>query len=162
MAIMLADMIDQDELDVVQTDTILNQSANRVPMSEELMEDLKNMVEGYDVSDEELQMAGKIIPTIDPTGEPYLLYKYAEEFLGRIDYKYSRNKDVLYWLEKHDITNLARLNAEQAIKYFEDRDMLDSRCFRALEVLCREQIQISNRELYTFKVQVKPEYRKYM
>ena len=57
---------------------------------------------------------------------------------------------------------MARCNAEEAIKYFEDRDMLDSRCFRALEVKCREEIQIHNRELYTFKVQVKPEYRKYM
>ena len=162
MSILLADMVEQGELDVVETDTVLNQSANRVPMTEELMEDIKKMIEGYSVSDEEIAMAGKIIPTIDPTGEPYLLYKYAEEFLGRIDYKYSRNKDVLYWLEKHDITNLARLNAEQAIKYFEEREVLDSRCFRALEVLCREQINITNRELYTFKVQVKPEYRKYM
>ena len=54
------------------------------------------------------------------------------------------------------------MNAEQAIQWFEKEEMLDSRCFRALEVLCRKEIQISNRELYTFKVQVKPEYRKYM
>ena len=65
-------------------------------------------------------------------------------------------------MEKHDIYNLAQKNAEQAIKYFEDRNILDSKCFRALEVKCREEIQIHNRELYTFKVQVKPEYRKYM
>ena len=65
-------------------------------------------------------------------------------------------------MEKHDIYRLSRMNAEQAIKYFEEEGQLDSRCFRALEVKCREQIQISNRELYTFKVQVKPEYRKYM
>jgi len=162
MSIILANAVEQGELEVIETDTILNQSANRVPMTEELMEDLKKMIESYSATDEELAMAGKIIPTIDPTGEPYLLYKYAESFLGRIDYKYSRNKDVLYWLEKHDIGSLAHKNAEEAIKYFEARDMLDSRCFRALEVLCREQIQISNRELYTFKVQVKPEYRKYM
>tara|TARA_R110002012_G_scaffold6578_6_gene31334 strand:- start:18714 stop:19754 length:1041 start_codon:yes stop_codon:yes gene_type:complete len=161
MAIMIADMVEQDELDVVQTDTILNQSANRVPITEELMEDLKNMIGSYSSTDEEIAMAGKIIPTIDPTGEPYLLYTYAE-FLENNSYKYNRNKDVLYWLEKHDIESLACKNAEQAIQYFENRDMLDSRCFRALEVLCRKQIQISNRELYTFKVQVKPEYRKYM
>ena len=162
MSIILANAVEQGELEVIETDTILNQSANRVPMTEELMEDLKKMIESYSATDEELAMAGKIIPTIDPTGEPYLLYKYAESFLGRIDYKYSRNKDVLYWLEKHDIGSLAHKNAEEAIKYFEARDMLDSRCFRALEVLSRKEITISNRELYTFKVQVKPEYRKYM
>ena len=162
MALTLADMVDKGEMVVIETDTILNQSANRVPLTEELMEDIKKMVNGYDVSDEELAMAGKIIPTIDPTGEPYLLYKYAEDFLDDISYKYNRNKDVLYWMGKWNISYLSRLNAEQAIKHFEDKGLLDSRCFRALEVKCRQEIQIHNRELYTFKVQVKPEYRKYM
>jgi len=162
MAIMLADLVEQGDLEVIETDTILNQSANRVPMTEELMEDIQKMLSGYSASDEEIQMAGKIIPTIDPAGEPYLLYKYSKEFLGNIDYKYNRNKDVLYWLEKHECSYLGRINAEQAIKYFEEKDILDSRCFRALEVECRKEISISNRELYTFKVQVKPEYRKYM
>ena len=162
MSIILAKIFEDGELHVIETDTILNQSANRVPMTEELMEDIKKMIDGYDVSDEELEMAGKIIPTIDPTGEPYLLYKAATDFLGNIEYKYTRNKDVQYWLQKHNVNYLSRMNAEDAIKYFEQEGMLDSKCFRALEVLCREQIQISNRELYTFKVQVKPEYRKYM
>ena len=162
MAIRIADLVDSGDLQVVETDTILNQSANRVPMTEELMEDLNKMVSSYSASDEELQMAGKIIPTIDPTGEPYLLYKYSKEFLGNLDYKYSRNKDVIYWLDKHSCSYLSRMTAEEAIKHFEQEGILDSRCFRALEVECRKEIVISNRELYTFKVQVKPEYRKYM
>ena len=162
MSIILADMIDKGELEVIETDTVLNQSANRVPLTEELMEDIKKMVDNYHASDEEIEMAGKIIPTIDPTGEPYLLYKYAVDFLENTSYKYNRNKDVQYWLEKHKIRNLSTRNAEQAIQYFEERGMLDSRCFRALEVECRKEIQIHNRELYTFKDQVKPEYRKYM
>ena len=162
MAIRIADLVDSGDLQVVETDTILNQSANRVPMTEELMEDLNKMLNGYNIADEELQMAGKIIPTIDPTGEPYLLYKYSKEFLGNLDYKYSRNKDVIYWLDKHRCGYLSRLTAEDAIKHFEQEGILDSRCFRALEVECRKEIVISNRELYTFKVQVKPEYRKYM
>ena len=162
MSLLLADLIDKGEMAVIETDTILNQSANRVPMTAELMEDIKKMVDNYSASDEEIEMAGKIIPTIDPTGEPYLLYKYAESFLDSVPYKYNRNKDVMYWMQKHDIYNLSRKNAEEAIKYFDEKEVLDSRCFRALEVKCREQIQIHNRELYTFKVQVKPEYRKYM
>jgi len=162
MAIHIATLIDSGDLQVIETDTILNQSANRVPMTEELMEDLNKMISSYGASDEELQMAGKIIPTIDPTGEPYLLYKYSREFLGNIDYKYNRNKDVQYWLQKHQCSYLSRMTAEQAIKHFEQEGTLDSRCFRALEVECRKEINISNRELYTFKVQVKPEYRKYM
>ena len=161
MSIILASMIEDGELQVIETDTILNQSANRIPMTEELMEDLKKMIDGYNVSDEELEMAGKIIPTIDPTGEPYLLYTYSC-LLDNKSYHYNRNKDVQYWLDKHNVHALANYNAERAIKYFEDKGMLDSRCFRALEVQCRQEIQIHNRELYTFKVQVKPEYRKYM
>jgi hypothetical protein len=162
MAICIANLIESGDLQVVETDTILNQSANRVPMTEELMKDLNKMLNGYNTADEELQMAGKIIPTIDPTGEPYLLYKYSKEFLGNLDYKYSRNKDVIYWLQKHKCGYLSRMSAEDAIKHFEQEGVLDSRCFRALEVECRKEIVISNRELYTFKVQVKPEYRKYM
>ena len=161
MSLILADLVDKGDLQVIETDTILNQSANRVPMTEELMEDIKKMC-GYSASDEEIEMSGKIIPTIDPTGEPYLLYKYAVDFLDSCSYKYNRNKDVMYWMDKHNIYRLSRKTAEEAIKYFEEKDMLDSRCFRALEVKCREEIHISNRELYTFKVQVKPEYRKYM
>ena len=161
MAISIASLIEAGDLQVIETDTILNQSANRVPMTEELMQDIEKMVNHY-ASDEEIQMAGKIIPTIDPTGEPYLLYKYSKEYLGNLDYKYSRNKDVIYWLQKHSCSYLSRMNAEDAIKHFEQEGILDSRCFRALEVECRKEIIISNRELYTFKVQVKPEYRKYM
>ena len=161
MAIRIASLIEEGDLQVIETDTILNQSANRVPMTEELMKDLEKMVNHY-ASDEEIQMAGKIIPTIDPTGEPHLLYKYSKEYLGNLDYKYSRNKDVLYWLDKHQCSYLSRMTAEDAIKHFEQEGILDSRCFRALEVECRAEIQIHNRELYTFKVQVKPEYRKYM
>ena len=162
MSLLLADLVDKGEMAVIETDTILNQSANRVPMTEELMEDIKKMVDNYSASEEEIEMAGKIIPTIDPTGEPYLLYKYAYEFLDNVSYKYNRNKDVTYWMDKHNINYLSRMNAEDAIKHFEEKGMLDSRCFRALEVQCRKEINIHNRELYTFKVQVKPEYRKYM
>ena len=161
MSLALANLIEAGDMQVIETDTILNQSANRVPMTEELMEDIKKMINNYNTSDEEYEMAGKIIPTIDPTGEPYLLYEYAN-FLNTKSYNYTRNKDVQYWLEKHNIYTLSGYNAEEAIKYFEEKGQLDSRCFRALEVKCREQISISNRELYTFKVQVKPEYRKYM
>ena len=124
------------------------------------MDDITKMTD-YSATDDDIEMACKIIPTIDPTGEPYLLYSNAN-MLDNVSYKFNRNKDVMYWMEKHKIHRLAMLNAENAIKYFDEKGELDSRCFKSLEVKCREQIQIHNRELYTFKVQVKPEYRKYM
>ena len=64
MSLALADLVNNEHLEVIETDTILNQSANRVPMTKELMEDIKKMIDGYSVSDEEYEMAGKIIPTI--------------------------------------------------------------------------------------------------
>jgi len=148
-------------MQVIATDTILNQSANRIPITLQLIDDITKMADHYAATDDDIEMAGKIIPTIDPTGEPYLLYSSAD-MLDNIHYQYNRNKDVMYWMDKHDIRRLSRLNAEEAIKYFDEKGQLDSRCFKSLEVKCREQIQINNRELYTFKVQVKPEYRKYM
>jgi len=161
MSLELASLIQNEEMQVIGTDTILNQSANRIPITEQLIEDIRKMADSYSATDDDVEMAGKIIPTIDPTGEPYLLYNSAS-MLDNISYKFNRNKDVMYWMDKHNIYNLSRKNAEEAIKYFDEKGQLDSRCFKSLEVKCREQIQINNRELYTFKVQVKPEYRKYM
>ena len=161
MSLELASLVQNGEMQVISTDTILNQSANRIPITQQLIDDIAKMCDTYSATDDDIEMAGKIIPTIDPTGEPYLLYNSAS-MLDNVSYKFNRNKDVQYWLEKHNISTLSRLNAENAIKYFDEKGELDSRCFKSLEVKCREQIQINNRELYTFKVQVKPEYRKYM
>ena len=161
MSLELASLIQNEEMQVIGTDTILNQSANRIPITQQLIDDITKMADSYSATDDDVEMAGKIIPTIDPTGEPYLLYSNAN-MLDNVSYKFNRNKDVMYWMEKHKISRLAMLNAENAIKYFDEKGELDSRCFKSLEVKCREQIQINNRELYTFKVQVKPEYRKYM
>ena len=161
MSLELASLIQNGEMQVISTDTVLNQSANRIPITQQLIDDITKMADSYSATDDDIEMAGKIIPTIDPTGEPYLLYNSAS-MLDNISYKFNRNKDVMYWMDKHNICRLARKTAEEAIKYFDEKGELDSRCFKSLEVKCREQIQIHNRELYTFKVQVKPEYRKYM
>jgi hypothetical protein len=161
MSLELASLIQNGEMEVISTDTILNQSANRIPITQQLIDDIAKMADSYSATDDDIEMAGKIIPTIDPAGEPYLLYESAT-MLDNVSYKFNRNKDVMYWMDKHNIYNLSRKNAEEAIKYFDEKGQLDSRCFKSLEVKCREQIQINNRELYTFKVQVKPEYRKYM
>ena len=161
MSLELASLVQNGEMEVIDTDTILNQSANRIPITQQLIDDITKMADAYSATDDDIEMAGKIIPTIDPTGEPYLLYNSAN-MLYNVSYKFNRNKDVMYWMNKHKINTLSRLNAEEAIKYFDEKGELDSRCFKLLEVKCREQIQIHNRELYTFKVQVKPEYRKYM
>ena len=44
----------------------------------------------------------------------------------------------------------------------EEKNLLDAKNFRILEPLCRKEINIHNRNLYNFIVQVKPEYKKYL
>ena len=52
------------------------------------------------------------------------------------------------------------MNAEDAILHFERKGVLNNKVFKYFEPICRKEISISNREMYTFTVQVKPEYRK--
>ena len=73
MSLELASLIQNGEMQVIATDTVLNQSANRTPITQQLMDDITKMTD-YSATDDDIEMAGKIIPTIDPTGEPYLLY----------------------------------------------------------------------------------------
>ena len=42
----------------------------------------------------------------------------------------------------------------------EQKNMLDKENFRYLEPIVRKEVTIQNRELYTFRVEVKPEYKK--
>jgi len=35
----------------------------------------------------------------------------------------------MYWMDKHNISYLSRMNAEEALKHFEEKGILDSRCF---------------------------------
>ena len=53
-------------------------------------------------------------------------------------------------------------NAEEQIQHLEEQGTLDGESFRYLEKIARQEIEISNRNLYVFKVQVKKEYRKFL
>ena len=44
----------------------------------------------------------------------------------------------------------------------EKEEKLDSESFKYLEKIVRKNISIHNRELYVFKVSVKPEYKKFL
>ena len=54
------------------------------------------------------------------------------------------------------------MSAQDMILDLEKEEKLDSESFRYLEPIVRKEISIHNRDLYVFKVQVKPEYRKYL
>ena len=48
------------------------------------------------------------------------------------------------------------------IQWLEDKELLDEHNFNYLEPIVRKEVRIHNRELYVFKVAVKPQYRKYL
>ena len=47
------------------------------------------------------------------------------------------------------------------IKNLEEDKNLNRESFKYLEPIVRKEIRIDNRDLYTFRVEVKPEYKKY-
>ena len=155
LALELARKIDQGDMHVIGVDTVLGSSANKQVLTTQLVADIKAMMN----SNDDITIAGSILPTIDFTKEPDLLWELA----GTINYHshhFNRNKDVNWWWEQANISDLSRMNAEEAILHFEGKGVLNSKVFKYFEPICRQEISISNREMYTFTVQVKPEYRK--
>ena len=159
MAINLAYKIDTGLITPITMDDLLLSSATRTPFTEELGDLIYSQCNNY--NNEDIELAGKLIPTIDPTGVPHLFW----EFISKMDnlmHKFNRNKDVQYWLENVNWDNLSYKSAEDMIGYLEEKGQLTHESFCHLEPLVRKEISICNRELYVFKVSVKPEYRKYL
>ena len=123
------------------------------------MDDLIRMIQHG--SDEERELVKKMMPAIDYRKKKHLLWKLAKECSGYM-YRFNRDKDLQYWMDKSNFNSYGRNNAEDMIKELEEEECLDSESFRYLEPIVRKEISISNRELYTFKVAVKEEYRKYL
>jgi len=158
LAINLADLIQSKDLEVVDVNTILSASSNVQVLTPELLEQMHDM---YSSGGADKEMLGSLLCTIDYTKTPALMWKLAQ-LIGNQEYNWSRNKDVKYWYNVSNINHLHSLCAEEAIEYFIQEGVMDRDNFKLLEPICREEIYISNRELYSFTVQVKPEYRKYL
>jgi len=155
LALNLAHKIDQGNMHVINVETVLGSSANKQILTPQLVSDLKAMMQ----TSEDRTMASSILPTIDFNQEPELLWELAQA-IDNYSHHYTRNKDVNWWWEQADIYNLKHMNAEEAILHFEKDGKLNSKVFKYFEPICRQEISIHNREMYTFTVQVKPEYRK--
>ena len=159
LAIELANKIRLGELKVVSAETVMVSSSTNQNLTEELIEQLKSMANGSS-DDKELML--KLIPTINYTSEPALLYILIQHLGSHLAYTSSRSKDLDWWKEKSNYTQIYRSTAEDMIISLEEKNLLDAKNFRILEPLCRKEINIHNRNLYNFIVQVKPEYKKYL
>jgi len=159
LAIQVAYRIRHEQIPVIYAETCLNESANKTILDQQLMDDLIRMIR--DGGSEEQEMVKKIVPAIDYRKKKHLLWKLAKECSGYM-YRFNRDKDLNYWMEKSNFNSYGHKNAEEMIQYLEEEECLDSESFRYLEPIVRKEISINNRELYTFKVAVKEEYRKYL
>jgi|9_EtaG_2_1085328.scaffolds.fasta_scaffold06953_2 hypothetical protein len=159
LAINLAYLVDTGELQVIDGETILHASANKTDLTESLVKELDEWIRSY--NSENIAVAAKILPTIDYTKKPHLMWELAQG-LYSYTHNFSRDKDVKYWMEKAELSELYHSSAEEMIMKLEEEEKLTSESFRYLERIVRKDISIHNRELYVFKVSVKPEYKKYL
>ena len=159
LAIQIAYRIRHEQIPVIYAETCLNESANKTILDEQLMDDIIRMVK--DGGAEEQEMVKKIMPAIDYRKKKHLIWNLANEVSGYM-YRFNRDKDLNYWMDKSKFNTYNHHSAEQMIVHLEEEECLDSESFRYLEPIVRKEISINNRELYTFKVQVKEEYRKYL
>lgn len=159
MAMNIAHKIDIDEVDIIDVNSIIHESAVKTALDEETINLITTLMESY--NDDDLAIAAKMIPTIDYNSNHHLLWVLADKIQNRI-YKLNKDKDVQYWKEQSNFYKLCRMSAQDMILYLEQDDNLTKDSFCYLEPICRQEIQIYNRDLYVFKVQVKQEYIKYL
>lgn len=159
MAVNLAHRIEIEVLPVMGVEDLMHQSANIQLLSEQLIKDLTRQIDSY--NDEDNAMAGKILPTIDYESNYHLLWELANLIATKL-FKFNRNKDVQYWVNAAGISDLANKTAENMILWLDEENKLNKENFRYLEPIVRKEIRIENRNLYVFKIQVKPEYRQYL
>jgi hypothetical protein len=158
MAINLAYLIDTTNVSVIDPETVLHSSANKMILDEQLLIDLKAQINSYGDS---RALALKIIPTIDYTKNYHLLWQFAQD-CNQITYADNRDKDLKYWIEASNFISFEGKSAQDMILWLEREGKLDKTTFRYLEPIVRREISINNRDLYTFKVAVKKEYQQYL
>ena len=160
MAINLAHIIDTTSVSVIDPETVLHASANKMILDEQLLADLKVQLDGSRYNEDRV-LALKIVPTICYKTNYHLLWQLAQD-CSMITYADNRDKDLQYWIEASDFIKLERRSAQDMILWLEKEDKLCKTTFRYLEPIVRKEISINNRDLYTFQVAVKKEYQKYL
>jgi len=158
MAINLAYIIETTNVSVVDPETILCSSANKLILDEELLTDITRQLNG---SKEDVMLAAKIIPTIDYSQNFHFLWQFAQNN-NHVVYSFNQDKDMQYWIKESNFIRFSNASAQDMILWLERKDKLDKISFRYLEPTVRREISIHNRDLYVFQVSVKKEYQKYL
>lgn len=157
LAVNAAYQISVNNVDVVHEDNLLNISANLLELTDQMVEDIENLLKG---SDDDRNVAGVMVPQIDYTKNKSLLWKLASNNKYALD-RFKRNKDLKHWIDRSDWDSIAYKNATEMVNYLEEREELTSEDFNLLEPYARKSIEVYNRDLYTIKICVKDKYKKY-
>tara|TARA_R110002124_G_scaffold223652_4_gene388950 strand:+ start:212 stop:1249 length:1038 start_codon:yes stop_codon:yes gene_type:complete len=158
MAINLAYIIDSKSVSVIDPETVLQGSANKITLDDQLVEDL---IEQVNSNKDDKALAIKVIPTINYNNKHHLIWKLSRE-CGDILHGKRLDKDLKYWINESRFRLFMRKSAEEMILWLERNDKLCKESFKYLEPIAREEILIYNRRFYTFKVCIKKEYQNYL
>ncbi len=156
LAVNIAYDIEVNNASCYDVDKILHQSATKCELTDQMVSDIISQInQGNDGK----EMVGAILPTIDYNKNYHLLWKLSQE-IGTNLYYFNRNKDVQYWLNASNFNDYYHIDALGMIQFLEQNSKLCKKSFKYLEPIVRKEIRIENRDLYTFRVEVKPEYKK--
>jgi hypothetical protein len=158
LAVNTAYEVEMGNADVWSVDKVMHQSATKVELTQQILDDIVSLMKQG--GEDNYNMVGALLPTIDWTKKHHLLWKLGQE-IGTDLYMFNRNKDVQYWKQASRISDYYHMTALQMIKNLEEDKNLNRESFKYLEPIVRKEIRIENRDLYTFRVEVKPEYKKY-
>jgi len=159
LAVNVAYEAEVNGIPVFDVQKVMHQSANKINITEQLMSDISSMVSSG--GEDNWNMIGAILPTIDYKYKPHLIWQLSQD-IGHSLYRIKRNKDVQYWRSASDFDLYYNMSALDMIQHMEKSNILNSESFKFLESIVRKEIRIDNRDLYVFKVNVKPEYKKYL
>lgn len=112
--------------------------------------------------DEDLAIVAKIIPTIDVMTNQDKVFKFILDNKYTLCGYFNRDKDVQFWLKDIHAHKFYNSNASYLIRKFHNENILTKEGFKYLEKIARGRIEIHNKEIYSFSVKIKEEYKKYL
>jgi len=128
-----------------------------IEITEDLSKQLISMIISADKSN--FSMVKKIIPTIDPGSNINILFEFLQN-IRKYMHHFNKDKDCKGWFINLGVWD--RMKTENLIIALHQQDKLTKESFKFLEKKSREKIKIYNREIYSFKVNIKDEFKKYI
>lgn len=146
-----------DGMSSISSSRLIDESPNQQILTFDLYNTIINM---YNGGADDRNLLTKLLPTIRVDKNHHLLWELAQKLKEyNLD---TRDKDLKYWwYRKFSELDYGRKSAEDFVLEKDQDNTLTSIEFKYMEPQIRKEISISYRELYTFKVEIKPEYKKY-